>query len=456
MALEDDDELWRSPGWLYPAILIASAAVLSYRSRLLSTKDHKDIKPFLPASCPPASFLSSQRKFLGVFFLALAAQDLQIIYGESFLAHKGFKRDRIALFFIFSHLTSLLLGPLIGIVADHIGRKKACVFYCLLQLIGSLTKQSANNLILWSASISHGLATSLLSSTFESWLVAEHEKSGFRQEWISDTFWLLSFGASVVAIGAGGLANYLVGQLSLGVAAPSLAAAVVASFAAFSIFLFWEENPLPSHAKFMGGLKNDIILCFEKKMLLLGCVHACLDFANTAFWFLWTPTLVADGRGLHSGLLFPCLMACEMLGSAVSAMILCGPWNVRAEDVLRWIYPCAAISLTVPAYDYQEIGVLICAFCIFHVCYGISWPLLARLRSIYVPTEHRAAIMTMFQAPAHAVVVFILINGSIYQQLENSRIFGMSVAGLCLGGYCLHLIYRSRQQLLEKFSTQRP
>lgn len=56
------------------------------------------------------------------------------------------------------------------------GRRKACVLYCFMQLLGSLSKQSANYVISWSASICHGLTTSLLSSAFESWLVAEHEK----------------------------------------------------------------------------------------------------------------------------------------------------------------------------------------------------------------------------------------------------------------------------------------
>lgn len=46
-------------------------------------------------------------------------------------------------------------------------------------------------------------------------------------------------------------------------------------------------------------------------------------------------------------------MAAEMLGSVISAMLLCGPWNVRPEDFLRWVYLCAAFSLVVPAYDYQ-------------------------------------------------------------------------------------------------------
>lgn len=48
-----------------------------------------------------------------------AAEDLQSIYGESFLASKGFKRDRIALYLAFSHLASLFLGPLCGIMTDH-------------------------------------------------------------------------------------------------------------------------------------------------------------------------------------------------------------------------------------------------------------------------------------------------------------------------------------------------
>jgi hypothetical protein len=53
------------------------------------------------------------------------------------------------------------------------------------------------------------------------------------------------------------------------------------------------------------------------------------------------------------GLLFPALMACQMLGSAVSAMVLSGPWNVYPEDLLRWIFVSAALSFVVPAYDYQ-------------------------------------------------------------------------------------------------------
>ncbi|KAH7292802.1 hypothetical protein KP509_29G086400 [Ceratopteris richardii] len=266
---------------------------------------------------------------------------------------------------------------------------------------------------------------------------------------------MMTFGASVIAIGTGGLSNYLVVKQSLGITAPSLAAAVVAGISAVFV-LFWEENSSPSHAKLLGTCRNVLALCCEKKIILLGCTHACLLFASTVFWFLWTPTLVADGRGLHSGLLFPCLMASEMLGSAISAMVLYGPWTLRPEDFLRWVYACAAFSMMIPAYDYQEIGVLVSAFCIFHVCFGISWPFLARLRSIYIPNEHRAAVITMFQVPAHAAAVFILINGSINQQLENSRIFAMSIIGLLLGVYCFHLLNHSTKQSLETPSTERP
>ena len=52
-------------------------------------------------------------------------------------------------------------------------------------------------------------------------------------------------------------------------------------------------------------------------------------------------------------MLFPALMACQMLGSVVSAMVLSGPWNIHPEDFLRWIFVSAALAFAVPAYDYQ-------------------------------------------------------------------------------------------------------
>lgn len=56
-----------------------------------------------------------------------------------------------------------------------------------------------------------GVATSLLFSAFESWIVAEHFSKGLEEKWLGDTFSKAVFlGNGLVAILAGLVANFLV------------------------------------------------------------------------------------------------------------------------------------------------------------------------------------------------------------------------------------------------------
>lgn len=56
------------------------------------------------------------------------------------------------------------------------GRKRACVTYCISYILSCITKHSPQYKILMVGRILGGIATSLLFSSFESWLVAEHNK----------------------------------------------------------------------------------------------------------------------------------------------------------------------------------------------------------------------------------------------------------------------------------------
>ena len=56
------------------------------------------------------------------------------------------------------------------------GRKRACVTYCITYILSCITKHSPQYRILMLGRILGGIATSLLFSAFESWLVAEHNK----------------------------------------------------------------------------------------------------------------------------------------------------------------------------------------------------------------------------------------------------------------------------------------
>lgn len=61
------------------------------------------------------------------------------------------------------------------------GRKKAALLYVLTYTSGCVTKHFNDFNVLFVGRVFSGVATSLLYSAFESWLVAEHKKVGFQQ-----------------------------------------------------------------------------------------------------------------------------------------------------------------------------------------------------------------------------------------------------------------------------------
>ena len=53
------------------------------------------------------------------------------------------------------------------------------------------------------------------------------------------------------------------------------------------------------------------------------------------------------------------------------------------RNFFQWLLTISSLMcLIVTWFIVQEIGVLAFVFCVFHISYGIAWPLLARLRSL--------------------------------------------------------------------------
>lgn len=118
----------------------------------------------------------------------------------------GYGKGEIGQLFIAGFGSSMLFGTIVGSLADkqwddfsvyyciflrtchsffsvsHAsypeirGRKRACVTYCITYILSCITKHSPQYKVLMLGRILGGIATSLLFSAFESWLVAEHFK----------------------------------------------------------------------------------------------------------------------------------------------------------------------------------------------------------------------------------------------------------------------------------------
>ena len=83
-----------------------------------------------------------------------------------------------------------------------------CLLYALLYGCSCITKHSPNFNILLGGRLLAGIATSILFSAFESWLVHEHFSRGFDQIQLSRLFSNATLGNSLAAIIAGLVAQF--------------------------------------------------------------------------------------------------------------------------------------------------------------------------------------------------------------------------------------------------------
>ncbi|CAL5369161.1 unnamed protein product [Camellia sinensis] len=130
---------------------------------------------------------------------------------------------------------------------------------------------------------------------------------------------------------------------------------------------------------------------------------------------------MADGREVHLGLIYPCFLGARMLGSIVFPWFFSGPLSLRTEDCLVYVFIVTGFVLSIVAYDYQEIGVLVALFCLFHACVGLLLPSFARLRTMYIPNELRGGMMSLSLAPANAAILFVLLQEFQYMAISDER-----------------------------------
>ncbi|MBA0634926.1 hypothetical protein Gohar_005781 [Gossypium harknessii] len=178
-----------------------------------------------------------------VVYVSIAGDWLQGPYVYYLYSTYGFGKGEIGQLFIAGFGSSMLFGTIVGSLADKQGRRRACVTYCITYILSCITKHSPQYKILMIGRVLGGIATSLLFSAFESWLVAEHNKRGFEQQWLSLTFSKAIFlGNGLVAILSGLFGNLLVDSLSLGPVAPFDAAACFLAIGMAIILSSWTEN----------------------------------------------------------------------------------------------------------------------------------------------------------------------------------------------------------------------
>lgn len=448
MGVEVENSKWEPNPSLYGFIIMCCFFSIVLFPRFFN----KSVSPsaFSDQSLSP----SSHRYFLFLYCLASAMEGVWSVFGDFEFVYNGMSKEQILFSLCLGFGSSLLFASLLPFLSDSIGgHHKACLMFCILHLFVGTWKRMVpqSHPCIWLPTLSSSLATSIFSFAFEAWLVLENENQGYRQRALTHTFWLMTFFESASLIGSQVLANWLLASnVDTGIASSSTATIFIAILGIFCVTKGWKQAPYSAPVKDRRQMSYTHIFS-DKRILLLGFAHACLQFSIAIFWILWAPTLVADGREVHLGLIYPCLMGARMLGSTVFPWLLSGPSSLRIEDCLVYAFTVLGLALSIVAYDYQEIGVLVSLFCLFHAGVGLIIPSLARLRTIHVPNELRGGMISLSLAPANAAILFLLILRGYYQKIENSTIVALAALGLFMASGSMHLLKRWGKQPFQNW-----
>ncbi|KAL1203361.1 hypothetical protein V5N11_031171 [Cardamine amara subsp. amara] len=380
-----------------------------------------------------SSFNSFKNNYLVVFSIMMAGDWLQGPYVYYLYSTYGFGKGDIGQLFIAGFGSSMLFGTIVGSLADKQGRKRACVTYCIVYILSCITKHSPQYRVLMVGRILGGIATSLLFSAFESWLIAEHNKRNFEQQWLSLTFSKAVFlGNGLVAILSGLFGNLLVDTFSFGPVAPFDAAACFLAIGMAIILTTWSENfGDPSDSKDLltqfkvaaiaiASVYDDFS---DEKIALLGAIQSLFEASMYTFVFLWTPALSPNDEEIPHGFVFATFMLASMLGSSLAARLMARS-SLRVENYMQIVFLVSAASLLLPITTSILVtpskvkdeglsltsSIQLLGFCVFEACVGIFWPSIMKMRSQYIPEEARSTIMNFFRVPLNIFVCIVLYN----------------------------------------------
>eukprot|EP00605_Chrysophyceae_sp_TOSAG23-4_P002777 GSChrysophyteH1.ASY1.ANO1.3061.1 assembled CDS len=315
----------------------------------------------------------------------------------------GFDQAAIAELFVCGFLSSMVVGTFVGGLADKLGRRNACIMYCVSYGIACFTKLVNDYWVLMLGRFLSGVSTSLLFSVFEAWMVCEHKNQGFV--------------ANLAANAYGNVAPFLVAVIPL---------ALVGFICASS----WSENYGNQSLNYFSSLKQGFDLVQnDSRIAALGMAQSCFEGAMYTFVFMWTPALkpsddkavdTEDGESVtdYLGTIFAVFMVCVMVGSSIFKIL--SQKSKSLYFIPLYLHAAAFFSMVGVTYFMNDKTIVYLCFLIFEASVGIFWPAYGCIKSEKIPEDIRSAVMNIFRIPLNAFVVLLLLK---VKYLDSETVF---------------------------------
>ena len=376
----------------------------------------------------------------------------------------GYSQHLIAVLFVAGFGSSMVFGSFIGGMADACGRRKFVILFAVIYALSCVTKHFRNFHILMLGRLLGGVATSLLFSVFDSWLIRAHADAGIKS-YLSKSFSAAAYGNSLVAIGAGLVANKAANSNKLlpffgdkskdlfytgGYLNPFDIALVALVLCGFLAATQWEENYGDSttdnknesndgrgkELPWYGALKNAYTTTVRSRdIFLCGVVSSFFEGSMYIFVFMWTPALKGltpteegeDSPSLPFGLIFSTFMVCCMVGSSLFSILV---ERIKVEILGIGVLFVSAVSMMAIVFSTSDTVTFI-FMNTFEMCVGMYWPIMGTMKGSIVPEDKRAAIYNLFRIPLNFIVLTSLLT-----DLTPKQSFMANTGMLALGAAC--------------------
>jgi len=369
-----------------------------------------------------------------------------------------------ALGFISGALTSPFIGPLV----DRIGRKKAAMMYCVLEIGINLMEQYPLFIGLIFSRVIGGITTNLLFSVFESWLLTEHRKQGFAEEKLE----VILRDSTIVSNSAAIVSGYIAHSLaaSFGPVGPFEGAVTFTWCALLLVAMLWTEN-YGSESSEVVSVRSHMVGAFQtiigdSKISRIGLIQGLTEGSLQTFVFLWSPALRSfahsapkmalgldnDGEPAY-GLIFGGFMACGVVGGVVEPLMRKLVSSAAADFKRRNIkdngsatevgllcaacYLLSAILLFTPCLVEKDssysFSICLGAFMLYEFLVGLYMPCEGVLRSIFMPNKSTCSLMTMLRVIVNvSVALGVISTNYISFTSAFSALSIMMVTAACL------------------------
>lgn len=369
--------------------------------------------------------------FLLVWAICVMADWLQGPYVYALYAAYGFKPAEIARLFVAGFGASLVFGCAVGPVADRFGRKKICLAYCAFYIVSCLTKHFNDYNILMFGRVTGGIATSMLFSGFESWLVAEHQRNNFSKSLLSYMLGMMYAVMYVVAIFSGIISQWAANMSSLtplqnnstiyygGYLAPFDLSILCSLVGMCLIVPLWDDNfgalDESQHASMGKAMSDSLRLMFrDPRVVLLGIVCACFEGAMYAFVFNWTPALESKTMPPPHGLIFSAFMMSCMCGASTATIASNLMPPIPRLRAILFVGMLTFGVVVASAGLKNHLCICFSSFVIFEFCCGMYFPSVGVLKSDVVPDNVRSTVYNLYRVPLNGIVVALLLSDLSY------------------------------------------